>query len=157
MEPRKTISMHTTAYLKSYRQIATQTAPPGQLVLMLFDGAINFMERALAGFEQADPKERNQTIHNNLQRAVDIIRVLNGSLNLEAGGKLALTLRNLYNYYDQRIVESNMQKRRDGVTEVIGLMTKLRNAWDTMLANQGQESGLRVEEDEMLLAGTRAA
>jgi flagellar protein FliS len=143
--------MHAATYLKSYRQIATQTAPPGQLVLMLFDGAINFMERALTGFEHGDPKERNQTIHNNLQRAVDIIRVLNGSLNLEAGGQLALTLRNLYNYYDQRIVESNMKKQREGVTEVIGHMTKLRNAWDTMLATQGQES------DEVLLAGMRAA
>jgi len=95
---------------KSYRQIATQTASPGQLILMLFDGALNSMERALAGFEQTDPGPRNQIIHNNLRRAVDIIRQLNHSLNLEAGGELAQTLRRLYQYFESRLMESNAGK-----------------------------------------------
>ncbi|MBW8864727.1 MAG: hypothetical protein JF609_07355 [Verrucomicrobia bacterium] len=33
-------TMHAANPFKSYRQVATQTAPPGQLVLMLFDGAL---------------------------------------------------------------------------------------------------------------------
>ena len=39
----------------SYRKVATQTASPAHLVLMLYDGAIGFLERALAGFDGADP------------------------------------------------------------------------------------------------------
>ena len=66
---------------KSYRQIATQTAPPGQLILMLFDGALSSLERAKIGFTLTEPGERNVAIHNNLQKAVDIIRELNFSLN----------------------------------------------------------------------------
>jgi flagellar protein FliS len=133
---------------KSYRQIATQTAPPGQLVLMLFDGALLSLERALTGFDYLDPREKNQTIHNNLQRAADIIRQLNNALNLEAGGKLAQTLRNLYHYFDQRIVESNFRKQREGVDEVISHLKELRNAWATMLASQGQASASQEPEGQ---------
>jgi flagellar protein FliS len=123
---------------KSYRQVATQTAPPGQLVLMLYDGAIRFLERALTGFDSTDPGERNLTINNNLHRAVDIVRELNVCLDTEAGGKLAWTLRDLYNYMERRLLESNFNKKRTGVDEVIGQLKELRNAWATMLANQGQ-------------------
>ena len=55
--------MTTAATLRSYRTIATQTAPPGQLVLMLYDGAIRFLECALAAFEYEDPLEFNETIN----------------------------------------------------------------------------------------------
>jgi flagellar protein FliS len=123
---------------QSYRQIATQTAPPGQLVLMLYDGAIRFLERALTGFASTDPGERNMTINNNLQRAVDIVRELNVCLDTEAGGQLAQTLRDLYDYMERRLMESNFKKRRTGVDEVLVHLRELRNAWATMLANQGQ-------------------
>src|SRR6185312_9861409 len=71
---------------KSYRETATLTAPPGQIVLMLFEGAIRSLERSLPGFSNTDPAEANMTIHNNLQRAQEIIRELNGSLNMEQAG-----------------------------------------------------------------------
>lgn len=121
-----------------YRRIATQTAPPGQLVLMLYDGALRFLDRALTGFDRTDPGERNMTINNNLERAVDIVRELNCCLNTDAGGKLAQTLRDLYDYMERRLLESNFKKRRAGVDEVVIHLRELRNAWATMLANQGQ-------------------
>ena len=123
---------------KSYRQIATQTAPPGQLVLMLYDGAIRFLELARAGFASADPAERNLTINNNLQRALEIVRELNLCLNTEAGGELAQTLRDLYGYMEGRLLESNLKKHRGGVDEVAGHLKELRDAWAAMLASQGQ-------------------
>lgn len=125
--------MHVANPWKSYRQIATQTAPPGQLVLMLYDGALRSLERALPGFDYEDPRESNTTIHNNLQRAQEIIRELNLALNMEQGGEFASTLRGLYDYFDRRIWESNLRKQREGVDEVIRHLTVLRDAWATML------------------------
>jgi flagellar protein FliS len=93
----------------------------------------------LTGFEYTDPRQKNETIHNNLRRAVDIIRLLNNSLNLEEGGELAGTLRNLYFYFEDLLVKSNMQKRREGVDEVISHLRPLRDAWAQMLEQQGQE------------------
>jgi len=118
---------------KSYRQIATQTAPPGQLVLMLFDGALLSLDRALIGFSHADIAERNTAIHNNVQRAIDIIRELNSSLDLEAGGQLADTLRNLYAFFERRLNDSNVKKSRKGIDEVIPMLKQLRDAWFKML------------------------
>lgn len=129
--------MHVANPWESYRQIATQTAPPGQLILMLYDGAIRFLERALAGFSCDDPAESNMAVHNNLRRAQDIIRELNASLNMEQGGEFAATLRRLYDYFDRRLWESNLQKRREGVDEVVRHLTVLREAWATMLNGQG--------------------
>jgi len=122
---------------KSYRLIATQTAPPGQLILLLFDGALRHLERGLTGFACDDPAQANMTIHNNFQRALDIVRELNRSVNLEQGGECASTFRQLYDYFERRIFESNIRKRPEGVREVIKHLSVLRDAWAAMLSNQG--------------------
>ena len=88
--------MHVVNPWQSYRQISTLTAPPGQIILMLFDGALRTLERALSGFSHEDPAEANMIIHNNLQRAQEIIRELNYALNMDQGGDCAATLRKLY-------------------------------------------------------------
>ena len=141
--------MHAANPWKSYRQIATQTAPPGQLVLMLYDGAIRALESALPGFEVEDPAQANMTIHNNLQRAQDIIRELNMSLNLNQGGEFASTLRRLYDYFENRLWESNVKKHCGGVEEVIRHLKVLRDAWAMMLRKEGEsvtlESGAASE------------
>ncbi len=103
---------------------------------MLYEGAIRFLERGLAGFDCEDPAEANMAVNNNLQRAIDILRELNLSLNVEQGGEFALTLRRLYDYFDRRIWESNLQKRPEGVKEVIRHLTVLRDAWASMLNGQ---------------------
>ncbi len=139
--------MNISNPLKSYTQIAAQTAPPGQLILMLFDRTLRALDTALTGFDHTDPRLRNETVHNNLRRAVDIIRLLNHSLNLEKGGELAGTLRRLYFYFENRLVASNMKKNREGVDEVISHMRPLRDAWAEMLSRQGRE-----QPDEMAVA-----
>ncbi len=114
---------------QSYRQVTTTTASPGQLVVMLYDGAIKFLEHALTGFDFEDPLEFNSTINNNLIRAQNIITELNASLDMEQGGEIANTLRSLYDYMTRRILESNLRKTREGIEEVIRHLTVLRDAW----------------------------
>lgn len=123
---------------KSYQQVATQTAPPGQLVLMLYEGAMRFLERALGGFRLEDPAEYNETISNNILRAQDIIFELNVTLNIAEGGELAATLRRLYDYMGRKLMEGNLKKDEAPIREVLGRVTVLRDAWAQMLANQGQ-------------------
>lgn len=123
---------------QSYRQVSANTASPGQLVAMLYDGAINFLERALHGFACEDPLEFNSTISNNILKAQKIITELNSSLDLTNGGQLAETLRALYDYMDRRLTESNIKKDRDGIEETIRRLTVLRNAWREMLGETGR-------------------
>jgi flagellar protein FliS len=100
---------------------------------MLYDGALRALERALPGFSHDDPAEANMIVHNNLQHAQEIVRELNYALNMEQGGECAATLRRLYDYFDRRIWESNIRKRREGIDEVIQHLTELRDAWAAML------------------------
>jgi flagellar protein FliS len=136
--------MQNSDPFKSYTQIAAQTAP-GVLIQMLFDRGVRALEEALAGFECDDPRQKNETIHNNLRRAVDIVRLLKNSLNLEEGGELAQTLQNLYSYFEEHLVRSNMQKSRDGIDEVLRHLRPLRDSWTEMLSKRGQEQEKELE------------
>jgi flagellar protein FliS len=130
---------HSTNPWQSYRQVATKTATPGQLVLMLFDGALRFLDRAMVGFDLDDPLDSNLAINNNILKAQEIIRELNMSLNLDKGGEFAVTMRRLYNYYDLQLSQSNLRKDAEGVKLVIRLLTVIRNAWAEMLAGGGSQ------------------
>lgn len=118
---------------QSYRQVATLTATPGQLVLMLYDGAIRFLEQARVGFAHEDPLEFNQTINNYTIKAQAIINELNLYLDMKNGGDCAGNFRRLYDYLDRRLQESNQRKEEAGLVEVIHRLTILRNAWAEML------------------------
>ena len=137
----------------SYRQITTQTASPGQLVLMLYDGSIRFLEKSLSGFEMDDPIEFNQTINNNVIRAQTIIGELNTSLNMEEGGELARTLRRLYGYMDDRLMESNLRKSPEGIRDTIRRLTILRDAWQEMLRQRMSQPAYSTEQTSLCACG----
>lgn len=137
---------------QSYRQVATRTASPGQLVLMLYEGAIRFLERAEAGFRLEDPVEFNTTINDNILRAQDIVRELDFSLNVDQGGELAIQLRRLYDYFDRTLLEANLRKDPTGIAEVIKRITVLRDAWATMLEQQGDSTKTQTPTAELAAA-----
>ena len=122
----------------SYRKVATQTATPGQLVLMLYDGALGFLEKAKTGFDYKDPLLFNQTINNNLVRAQAIIHELNAALDMRAGGEVASNFRQLYNYFYRRLGEANRKKQREPIDEISARLRTIRESWAQMLRNGGE-------------------
>ena len=58
--------MKNAQFAKSYQAVAVSTASPGNLVLMLFDGALRFLSTALIGFQHEEFGKRNEEINNNL-------------------------------------------------------------------------------------------
>lgn len=145
--------MQRTNPWQSYRKVATQTASPGQLVLMLYEGAIRFSEQALAGFEHQgrDPLAFNQTVSNNLNRAHAIVAELNGVLNMRQGGDVAQNFRRLYNYLGKRLLEANIRKQKEPIQEVIMRLRVLRDSWAQML-QQGAGNAGQTENAELQTA-----
>lgn len=131
---------------ESYRKVATQTATPAQLVLMLYDGALGFLEKALVGFDHKDPVAFNQTINNNLLRAQAIIREMNVSLNMQGGGDVAENFRRLYNYLYRRLREANRYKKREPIEETIQRLRILRNSWADMIRRGGKSGTEKAME-----------
>jgi flagellar protein FliS len=131
---------------ESYRKVAAQTATPGHLVLMLYEGAIKFLEQSLAGFNYTDPAKRIQTINNNIIRAQAIINELNCNLDMRKGGEVAENFRGLYSYLYRRLREANFSKRRDPIEEVLARVRVLRDSWAEMLRRGVQPANTAAVE-----------
>jgi len=75
-----------------YKQVGTQigadSADPHQLIVMLFDGALERIAIAKGAIERGNIEEKGQKIG----RAIAIIDGLRASLNKEAGGEIADTI-----------------------------------------------------------------
>ena len=120
----------------AYQSGAVFTASPAQLVLMLFDGAVKFLNLAAEGFNRQDPLDFNLTVHQNIQKSQAIIRELKACLDPEKGPEFADKMTALYNYFDRRLQEANMRKEREPIDEVRRLVETLRDAWREMMQKQ---------------------
>ena len=96
---------------KSYTAQAIETASPGKLVLMLFDGALRFMTAAREGFKDEDFMKRNEAINNNLIKAQNIVAELQSSLDMNVSGELPGTLYKLYDFVYYQLQQANLKKK----------------------------------------------
>jgi len=121
-------------YARAYQTQAVFTASPGQLVLMLYDGALRFLGHARDALQAPeDSPRRIEIVNTNLIKAQNILAELQASLNHEAGGDHAANLDRLYEYYIRRLLEANMKKKAEPVIEVENLVRQLRDGWAEML------------------------
>ena len=121
-------------YARAYQSQSILTASPGQLVLLMYDGALRFMNQAHAAFELPEETPRRiEMINTALLRAQAIIAELRANLNHEVGGEVAANLDRLYEYHLRRLFYANMRKDVSAVIEVEGLVRVLRESWAEML------------------------
>ena len=109
----------------AYRRQQVETASPGQLIVMLYDGCIRHCRAA----QEAIAREDRDGAARHLLKAQDIVSELMASLNLEAGGEIAIRLLRLYEYMYRRLVLANVRKDASAVQEVERLLVGLRDAW----------------------------
>jgi flagellar protein FliS len=129
--------MVATSYARTYRATAIMTASPGQLVLMLYDGALKAIALAREGFAiPVEEPRRIQVINQHLLKAQAILSELQSGLNLDSGGEFARVMHGLYDYHNRRLFEANLRKQVEPVIEVERLVRELRDAWAQMLAQQ---------------------
>jgi flagellar protein FliS len=108
-----------------YSELDVTTANPLKVVLMLYDGAINFLKKAVQASREGDLKSKNL----NANSARDIVMELNNALKMEEGGEIARSLRGLYFFMNRHIMQSNWKNDTKGFEEVIQLLGNLRDAW----------------------------
>ena len=130
--------MKPTNKLNIYRKTATTTASPGELVLMLYDGALRFMAAAELGFQEEHFARQNEQIHNNILRTQAIITELQATLNMEKGGEFSQNLYRLYDFMQDHLTQANREKSIEKIRVVAGFMQDIRDAWSQMLLQQSQ-------------------
>ena len=116
-----------------YSQVQIKTANKGQLVVMLYRGAIKNMKKALAQLEEKDLEGKG----NSLIRAQDIVLELLYALDqklISEGNELAQNLQRLYLYAYRRLVHANIHLETEPIEEVIELLVNLLEAWEKVVA-----------------------
>lgn len=108
---------------QSYKTNAINTASPEELTLMLYDGAIKFANQALIAIEHKNYDEANRLI----LRTEDIIQEFRCTLDKKY--EIANTFETMYEYIYRRLVDANIKKDSEILTEAIGLIKGLRDTW----------------------------
>lgn len=110
---------------QAYFQTQLTTTSQGDLLVMLYDGAIAYLSEAKEKMAEKNFAEKGMLI----SKALDVISELDGSLNMEKGGELSKNLHNLYIYSQNKLLQANLKMNQEFVEEVIGILTSLRSAF----------------------------
>jgi flagellar protein FliS len=110
----------------AYRQFSVQGSTPLGLVVMLYDGVIADMQRAVGAIEAHDIQKKCA----HISRALAIIAQLEGTLNFEKGGEVAQTLKSLYVYARAQAMKANLENSPEILRSLIEKFTTVREAWN---------------------------
>ncbi|VCU69928.1 Flagellar protein FliS [Pigmentiphaga humi] len=114
------------AYVSVGVETGVSTSSPHALILMLYDGALESLRKAIGCIDAQDPLGKTQA----LSRATRIIdEGLRASLDHKAGGDLAGQLNGLYDYIVRRTMQAGIDNDAAPLQESIRLLDELREAW----------------------------
>lgn len=117
--------------LSAYRETRVKTASQGTLVIMLYDEAIKQMGEGASLFDDNFRKEpaRIEKANKHILKSQEIITELMASLDMEAGGDISRNLLSLYTWFNQQLLEANIEKKPEKIMLVKNMMDELRGAW----------------------------
>lgn len=113
--------------LNQYKQNAVLTATPEELTLMLYDGAIKFMNISKYSLENKELEKA----HSSLIRAQDIILELNYSLDMNY--EVSKGLRGLYDFVLAKLVDANINKDSKAIDEALIIVNDMRDTWKEVM------------------------
>ncbi|MCL1939984.1 MAG: flagellar export chaperone FliS [Desulfovibrionaceae bacterium] len=113
----------------AYLQTQVTTTSQGDLVVMLYDGAIKFLNQAKGYLAANDMAKKGIAI----SKALDVINEMDSTLNMDKGGSLAGNLHGLYLFCSNHLVKANLKKDPAMIDDVIRVLSGLRAAYSQIL------------------------
>ena len=113
------------AALSAYQQNSIDTASPGRLIVMLYEGMVTALDKTEAALSTPVDVE---LAHRELTRCQDIVLELMQALNHDAG-EMAVRLATLYEYCHHQLVQANATKDYGHAEPVRDIFADLRDAW----------------------------
>lgn len=117
-------------YVNQYRKNEVETANPGKILLLLYDGAIQFLNKAKLGIEEGDTSQ----VTPNIYSCQKIILEFMNTLDMDNGGSLAENLYNLYDYFYRTLVDASFNHDLKKIGEVLRHLKSLRETWQQAIA-----------------------
>ena len=106
-----------------YKQNDIMLASPEELTLMLYNGAIKFVNQAINAIDENEIEKA----HISIVKTGDIIIELIATLNMDY--EISKGLRSLYEYLSDRLMEATIHKDKEILEEVLPFFTELRDTW----------------------------
>lgn len=120
-----------------YLKNTVLTAPPEQLQLMLYDGAIRFVTTGRDALVAKD----YEGAFNGFDRAQRIILQLNSGLRREVHAELVDQIASLYNFVYRRLVDANSERDPAAADDALQILRHMRETWTLLLDKLAQERG----------------
>jgi len=128
---------------QAYKETEVSTADRGKLVVLLYDGAINFLEKAKLCFSEDDVMGGS----DNINRAQDIIQELRYALRTDVGGDIANNLNQLYQFMAIHLTKAKISHGAiKHIDEVIHMLRPLSEAWKEILTRPEVQS---IKENDL--------
>jgi flagellar secretion chaperone FliS len=121
----------------AYQNNSVNTASPGELTLMLYNGSLKFIHIAKKAIEDKNIELKN----TNIQKAQAIVSELMVTLNTDL--EISQNMMSLYDYINRRLTEANVKNDASVLEEVEGMITEFRDTWKQViqLNRQKQHAG----------------
>lgn len=125
-------------YTRQYQQTQIITSSGVQLIVLLYDAAIQSIELARRGIETNNLQDKGRF----LGRAISIVGELNSVLDFERGGDIARQLHRLYEYMLNELVAANARNNAQHLAGPLRCLTTLREGWRDIAAQQHAAAGV---------------
>jgi flagellar secretion chaperone FliS len=112
---------------KAYQNNSVQTASPGELTLMLYNGCLKFIGLARTAIELKNTEDKNK----NLLKAQKIIQELMVTLNMDL--EISKSMLQMYDYINRRLIEANIQSDVKILDEIEDYVLDFRNTWKEVI------------------------
>jgi flagellar protein FliS len=109
----------------SYREAAVRGASPVRLVICLYEQAISDLRCAATALEKGDIETRTRCINH----ALLVIGQLQGTLDIERGGKVARNLEKFYQLLRSGMVEAQVKQSKHILEQQITILAVVHEAW----------------------------
>ncbi len=121
-----------------YKQTAVKTASRGQILVMLYEAAIQNLRKAVISIDKKDIAGKGTFIG----KTHDIVNELTNTLDHQVGGEIAANLERLYTFCTEQLVSANMERSADEAKKKLQAIQKiletLLEGWKTAVQQAGK-------------------
>ncbi|OON98150.1 MAG: flagellar export chaperone FliS [Epulopiscium sp. Nele67-Bin005] len=110
-----------------YQSNAVMTSSPGELTLMLYNGAIKFINLGIEAIE----KKNISAAHTNIVKAQNIISELRATLDEKY--EISKQMDALYEYVYDTLLQANMHKDVEKLQDALKIVREFRDMWQEVL------------------------
>ncbi len=135
--------------LHNYQVNDISTSSQSQLILMMYDGALQAVNQSIQCMNLKDVSGQSKYI----LKTQDIINELSLALDMEQGGEVSKTLEQLYQFVLNQLIQANITSDKMYLESVIKVLSPLRDAWSRIAETSNGET----ETPEPVPPGTRFA